>query len=44
VHQRILERAHVPGVTGSTDLGDGLPTLVLDLLSLTGSLGESRPS
>ncbi|MFL5428869.1 MAG: chemotaxis protein CheA [Myxococcales bacterium] len=35
---------HVPGVTGSTDLGDGLPTLVLDLLSLTGSLGESRAS
>jgi len=35
---------HVPGVTGSTDLGDGLPTLVLDLVSLTGSLGESRPS
>jgi two-component system chemotaxis sensor kinase CheA len=27
---------HVPGVTGSTDLGDGLPTLVLDLLSLAG--------
>jgi two-component system chemotaxis sensor kinase CheA len=35
---------HVIGVTGSTDLGDGLPTLVLDLLSLTGSLGESRAS
>jgi two-component system chemotaxis sensor kinase CheA len=32
---------HVPGVTGSTDLGDGLPTLVLDLLSLTGSLTQA---
>ena len=31
----------VPGVTGSTDLGDGLPTLVLDLISLTGSLAQS---
>jgi len=26
----------VPGVSGTTDLGDGRPTLVLDLLSLTG--------
>ena len=25
----------VPGVTGSTDLGDGRPTLVLDLWALT---------
>ena len=25
----------VPGVTGSTDLGDGLPTLVLDLWALS---------
>ena len=33
---------HVPGVTGSTDLGDGLPTLVLDLLSLTSSLAQVR--
>jgi two-component system, chemotaxis family, sensor kinase CheA len=24
----------VPGVTGATDLGDGRPTLVLDLVSL----------
>jgi len=33
---------HVPGVTGSTDLGDGLPTLVLDLISLTSSLAQVR--
>jgi two-component system chemotaxis sensor kinase CheA len=31
----------VPGVSGTTDLGDGLPTLVLDLLSLTGLMGAS---
>ena len=30
----------VPGVTGSTDLGDGRPTLVLDLLSLAATLGQ----
>jgi two-component system chemotaxis sensor kinase CheA len=28
--------ARVPGITGSTDLGDGRPTLVLDLLTLSG--------
>lgn len=28
----------VPGVSGSTDLGDGKPTLVIDLLALTASL------
>jgi two-component system chemotaxis sensor kinase CheA len=28
----------VPGVTGSTDLGDGKPVLVLDLAALTGRL------
>jgi two-component system chemotaxis sensor kinase CheA len=28
----------VAGVSGSTDLGDGKPTLVLDLLALTASL------
>jgi two-component system chemotaxis sensor kinase CheA len=32
-----------PGVTGSTDLGDGRPTLVLDLWSLRGSAAEARP-
>jgi two-component system chemotaxis sensor kinase CheA len=26
----------VPGVTGATDLGDGRPTLVLDLYALAG--------
>jgi len=26
----------VPGVTGATDLGDGRPTLVLDLFALAG--------
>jgi len=29
----------MPGVTGSADLGDGRPTLVLDLPALTGRLG-----
>jgi two-component system chemotaxis sensor kinase CheA len=29
----------VPGVTGTTDLGDGKPTLVLDLTSLTSLIG-----
>ena len=34
----------VPGVAGATDLGDGLPTLVLDLPALGSSLGGgSRP-
>jgi two-component system chemotaxis sensor kinase CheA len=28
----------VPGVVGATDLGDGRPTLVLDLVALTGTL------
>jgi two-component system, chemotaxis family, sensor kinase CheA len=32
----------VEGVSGSTDLGDGRPTLVLDLVSLARSLGGSR--
>jgi two-component system chemotaxis sensor kinase CheA len=27
---------HVPGITGATDLGDGKPTLVLDLVALGG--------
>lgn len=30
--------AKVPGITGSTDLGDGRPTLVLDLLTLSGRI------
>ncbi|HVZ36971.1 MAG TPA: chemotaxis protein CheW, partial [Polyangiaceae bacterium] len=37
----------VEGVTGSTDLGDGVPTLVLDLLTLmqrTGLAGRAEPS
>jgi two-component system chemotaxis sensor kinase CheA len=29
----------VHGITGTTDLGDGLPTLVLDLMSLAGRAG-----
>jgi two-component system chemotaxis sensor kinase CheA len=28
----------VPGISGATDLGDGKPTLVVDLLSLGASL------
>jgi two-component system chemotaxis sensor kinase CheA len=32
----------VTGVSGSTDLGDGRATLVLDLLALTAKLGRSR--
>jgi two-component system chemotaxis sensor kinase CheA len=28
----------VPGISGATDLGDGKPTLVLDLISLSGAL------
>jgi two-component system chemotaxis sensor kinase CheA len=37
----VLVRA--PGVSGATDLGDGRPTLVLDLVALSASLGASRP-
>jgi two-component system chemotaxis sensor kinase CheA len=33
----------VPGVTGSADLGDGRPTLVLDLPGLTGRLARLVP-
>jgi two-component system chemotaxis sensor kinase CheA len=33
----VLVRA--PGVSGATDLGDGRPTLVLDLIALSASLG-----
>jgi two-component system chemotaxis sensor kinase CheA len=32
----------VDGVSGTTDLGDGRPTLVLDLAALTGRLGGDR--
>jgi two-component system chemotaxis sensor kinase CheA len=32
----------VTGVSGSTDLGDGRATLVLDLIGLTGKLGQAR--
>jgi two-component system chemotaxis sensor kinase CheA len=32
----------VTGVSGSTDLGDGRATLVLDLIGLTGKLGQKR--
>jgi two-component system chemotaxis sensor kinase CheA len=31
----------VPGVSGSTDLGDGKPTLVLDLVALSSMLSEA---
>ncbi|HEX6242210.1 MAG TPA: chemotaxis protein CheW, partial [Polyangiales bacterium] len=31
--------AKVPGISGTTDLGDGVPTLVLDLLSLATGTG-----
>jgi two-component system, chemotaxis family, sensor kinase CheA len=31
-----------PGVSGATDLGDGKPTLVLDLLELGASLGDGE--
>jgi two-component system, chemotaxis family, sensor kinase CheA len=31
-----------PGIVGSTDLGDGLPTLVLDLISLSATLSRRR--
>ena len=32
----------VPGVSGATDLGDGRPTLVLDLIALSGDLHKRR--
>ncbi|WP_437639294.1 chemotaxis protein CheA [Sorangium sp. So ce854] len=32
----------VPGVSGSTDLGDGRPTLVLDLVTLSGRISAGR--
>ncbi len=32
----------VVGVPGVTDLGDGSPTLVLDLFVLSGALGAKR--
>ena len=32
---------HVPGVAGATDLGDGQPTLVLDLPALSASLSST---
>lgn len=32
----------VPGIAGSTDLGDGRPTLVLDLIALSGALSPGR--
>ncbi|HEX9104723.1 MAG TPA: chemotaxis protein CheW, partial [Polyangia bacterium] len=31
----------VPGVSGATDLGDGRPTLVVDLAALSGTLSAS---
>ncbi len=36
----VLVRA--PGVSGATDLGDGRPTLVLDLVALSASLGAHK--
>lgn len=33
---------HVAGVSGATDLGDGRPTLVLDLPALTADLGQRK--
>jgi two-component system chemotaxis sensor kinase CheA len=32
----------VTGISGSTDLGDGRPTLVLDLVALSGALSQNR--
>ena len=32
----------VPGISGATDLGDGKPTLVLDLVSLGASLSSRK--
>jgi two-component system chemotaxis sensor kinase CheA len=34
--------ARRPGIVGSTDLGDGQPTLVLDLISLSATLSRRR--
>ena len=39
LNDRLIE---VPGVAGATDLGDGQPTLVLDLLSLGASVSSGR--
>ena len=36
------ELVRVPGVSGATDLGDGQPTLVLDLLSLGASVSSRK--
>ena len=36
----VLVRA--PGVSGATDLGDGRPTLVLDLVALSAAMGHAR--
>jgi two-component system chemotaxis sensor kinase CheA len=33
--------ARAPGISGATDLGDGRPTLVLDLVALSASLGSA---
>ena len=47
-HQEVVVRpledplVKQPGIVGSTDLGDGLPTLVLDLVSLCGRLSRRR--
>ncbi|MET0794426.1 MAG: chemotaxis protein CheW, partial [Polyangiaceae bacterium] len=38
----VLVRA--PGVSGATDLGDGRPTLVLDLVALSANLGAAKAS
>ena len=38
----VLIRA--PGVSGATDLGDGRPTLVLDLVALSAAMGGTRTS
>ena len=35
--------ARAPGVSGATDLGDGRPTLVLDLVALSASLASAAP-
>jgi two-component system chemotaxis sensor kinase CheA len=34
--------ARVPGIAGATDLGDGRPTLLLDLVELGGAIGNWR--
>jgi two-component system chemotaxis sensor kinase CheA len=47
-HQEVVVRpladplVKQPGIVGSTDLGDGAPTLVLDLLSLSARLSRRR--